>query len=71
MAHRLKPNREQRGRDLLASRDEHVSLARIGRLAQFGGEAKQPVGLARHRGHDDDQANRHYRALCRRDRRRT
>ena len=55
MAHRLQPDREQRSRDLLSGRDQHVSLARTGAIAQFGGELEQAIGLARHRrDHHDD-----------------
>ena len=55
IAERLEPNREERGRDLLAGRHQHVGLARMGRVAELRGEFEEPIGLARHRGdHDHD-----------------
>ncbi len=55
IAKRLEPDREERSRDLLAGRHQHVGLARMGRVAELCGELEQPIGLTRHRGdHDDD-----------------
>jgi len=50
---RLEPNRQQRRRDLLAGRDQHVGFARMGRVAELRGELEQAVGLPSHRGDDD------------------
>src|SRR5258708_6772464 len=56
MPHRLEPDREQRGRDLLARRHQYISLASARRFAQFGRELEQPIGFTSHRGYDHDDS---------------
>src|SRR2546428_6519328 len=48
---RLKADRKQSGTYLLAGCNQHVGLARIGRIAKLVGKLEKTVRLTRHRGH--------------------
>ena len=50
-----KRDREKPDRDLLAGCGDDVQLAGIRTCRQFVRKRQEPVGLARHRRHDDDQ----------------
>jgi hypothetical protein len=56
-------DREQRRGHLLAARHDDVALARQRLGRQRARELQEPVGLARHRRHHDDQAARARRRL--------
>ena len=56
MAEGLKPNREQGCGDLFTGGDQHVGLTSVGSIAKLSGELKQTIGLAGHRGDDDNDS---------------
>ena len=54
-AERVEGHRDERRALVLAGREEHVELARIGLVGDRGGEAEELVGRVAHRAHDDDE----------------
>ena len=53
-AHRVDGHGEQRHRDALTAREQHVELARGGDRRDLVGEIEQLVGRVAHRAHGDD-----------------
>ena len=51
----MQRHRDERGALVLAGREQHVELARIGIVGDRSRQAQQFVGRIAHRGHDDDE----------------
>ena len=54
-AERVERHRDERRALVLAGREQHVELARVGLVGDGRGEAEQLVGRVAHRGDDDDE----------------
>ncbi len=54
-AERVEGHRHERRALVLAGREEHVELARVGLVGDRGGEAEELVGRVAHRADDDDE----------------
>ena len=54
-AQRVEGHRHERRALVLAGREEHVELARVGLVGDRRGEGEQLVGGVAHRGDDDDE----------------